>query len=189
MIFAVYGLFMLAFMLYLGIRFVQVLVKMRKPVVFPVTKEEWEGIRMIPQKPLGSPTISGQKMAVWFNSLFILFLSIVTIVEIAMLKRNLFTLFVLVPALFNLPKLWNLFVVQEQGILCGARFVPWHKIQSYQFIPIDIHHRFYGHSTELNKGYELMIQTKLSAVSCLVTTEAVKGKLAEMLDEQIGNNF
>lgn len=187
--FVVYGLFMLAFMLYLGFRFVRVLVKMRKPVVFPVTKEEWSGIRMLPQKPLGLPTIYGQKMAVLFNSLFILFLSIVTIVEIALLKRNLFTLFVLVPALLNLPKLWNLFVVQEDGILCGARFIPWHKIQSYQFIPIDIHHRFYGYSSELNKGYELMIQTKLSAVSCLVTTEAVKGKLAEMLDEHMGNNF
>lgn len=183
--FVVYSLLLLVFLLYVGIRFVHVLIKMRKPVVFPVTVEDWEAIRMQPKKPIGRLAVSNQKTAVWIHSLFILIFTALVLYELFTPKCNTLFLFVFIPSLLNLPKLWNLFAVQEDGVLAGQRFVPWDRMQSYAFIPIDIHHRFYGYSPELNEGYELMIQTKWSEVSCLVTSEAVKEKLAQLLDENL----
>jgi len=80
--------------------------------------------------------------------------------------------------------LWNLFAVQEGGVLCGGRFLSWKKIQSYQFEPISPNQRLYGYNPEVNSGWELLIQTRLSAVSCIVTSEEVKEKLTRMLEEQ-----
>lgn len=180
-----YSLLGLTVLLYLGIWFVRVLIKMRQPVVFPITKQEWRAIRIHPQKSVSLPIISQQKAAVWIMALVISFFSVLALYYTLVAKQNWSIFVVFIPTLLNLTKLWNLFVVQEGGILCGGRFVPWKRIQSYQFIPIDMNHRYYGFSPELKDGYELMVHTKMSEVSCIVTTEAVKEKLIHMLDEHI----
>lgn len=177
--------FWVVILLYYVIRFVRVLLRWKHPVVFPLTEDEWASIGVHPNKKIGKLSISHQKIAVWGNGL-IIFLMIAWIVfETFIAKRHFPAVIAFIPTLWNLPKLWNLFAFQEDGIVCGYRFVPWKRVQSYQFIPIDQNHRYYGYSPALNEGYELMIHTKLTEVSCLVTTERVKEKLGLLLDEQI----
>lgn len=172
-------------LIFLTIRFIRILFKMRQTVVFPLTEVEWNSILVHPNKTVGKPDLSHQKMAVWGNGLVIFFITLWIVVETLLLKRHFPAAIVFAPILWNLPKLWNLFAFLKQGIVCGNRFVPWNRLQSYQFIPIDKHHRYYGYSPKLNEGYELLIHTKFSEVSCLVTTESVKQKLILLLEEQL----
>lgn len=177
--------FWVVILFYYVIRFVRVLLKWKNPVVFPLTKDEWTSIGVHPNKTVGKLEIFHQKVAVWGNGLTIFFIAGWIVFETIIAKQHFPAVIALIPTLWNLPKLWNHFAFQKDGIVCGYRFVPWKRVQSYQFIPIDQNHRYYGYSPELNEGYELLIHTKFSEVSCLVTTESVKQKLILLLEEQL----
>ena len=175
------------FLLVLGyfcFRYVRLVIKIKQPAVFPVTEEELKAIRKQPQKPVSLPVLSHQK-----NSFILSGLTLVLLLMIAIYALNSTTgwptFIIFIPALLNFNQFWNLFAIIEDGVLCGGRFVPWKSIQSYQFEPIDTNHRFYGYAPEVNSGYELKIKTKQSAVSCIVTSEEVKEKLAGILDARI----
>lgn len=184
-----YSLLFFILLFYLSFRFFRLLLKMRQPVVFPMTREDWKAIRVRPEKEVGLPNVSNQKTGVLTNGLLLVLLTAVALVDVFIAKQNWPIFIVFIPALLNLTKVWNLFAVQEEGILCGERFLPWKRIQSYQFIPIDLNHHFYGFSSEVNEGWEFMIKTKFSTISCLVTTEEVKEKLTGLLDEQLAVQY
>jgi len=61
---ALFSLVLLGVVLFLGIWYIRLLLKMRKPVVFPVTEEEWKAIRIRPEKPVGLPNVSNQRAGV-----------------------------------------------------------------------------------------------------------------------------
>jgi len=59
--------------------------------------------------------------------------------------------------LINGENVLNVFAIQAEGILDRGRFVRWKRIKEYRFIPIDLSHKFYGYTNEVNDGYELLI--------------------------------
>ncbi|MFZ3580067.1 hypothetical protein [Virgibacillus sp. DJP39] len=173
---------------YYSYKFIQVLMKMKKDVILPKTVEEIAAIRKYPQKVADSSTYSKQKVGIIVYSIMLLFVVIMfsLVVFIKGINWSLYPLMIL--PLINSPNLLNLFAVNGDGVLCGSRFVAWKKIRSFQFIPIDINHRYYGASKDVKDRYELRIKAKFHFISCLVTTDEMKEKLNKVLSEHVAVN-
>ncbi|MCM3638950.1 hypothetical protein M3152_14700 [Sporosarcina luteola] len=171
--------------LFLCFRIFRLLIRMKQPVIFPVTEEDLQEIRIQPKKSVELPIINQQKTGLLWLGLTLLFLLILVVFDLLSTSKDLSYAVIPLLVLFTFNQVWNLFAIVENGVLCGGRFVSWKNIQSYHFEGIDQNHRFYGYSPEVNSGYELWITTKFSEVSCIVTSEAVKEKLAGILDGHV----
>lgn len=170
---------------YLCFRFVQVLIKMKQAVIFPTTNEELTSIRKHPEKVIDAPTYSAQKLGIIIYASLLLFVVIVYFLGLYFEIFNFsFYILLLLPFTYSIDVL-NLFAVTKDGILSGVRFISWNKIKSFDFIPIDIHHKYYGFSKEANNGYELKMTTKGISISCVITSEKVKVNLSKLLNEHI----
>lgn len=180
-------LFMIIFffiiIVYLSFRFLQLLIKMNQQAIIPKTAEEMKSLRNFPQKPVDYPSYSKQKLGIILYILMLIF--VIVIFVIGALDKTIdwwyFLLFFL--PLVHSDNLLNLFAVVDDGLISGNRFVSWKRIKSFRFAPIDVNHRFYGYSKEVNGGYELKIRVKYFSISCIVTSKEMKEKLAEILSE------
>jgi len=158
---------------------------MKQPTVFPVMEEDLKATRIQPKIAVELPIISRQKTGLLMMGIVLLLIFSFMVIDLFSKSIALPYAIVIILALFNFNQFWNLFAIVKDGVLCGGRFVPWKRIQSYQFEQIDMNHHFYGDSPEVNNGYKLWITTKYSEVSCIVTSEAVKEKLTGILDAHL----
>ncbi|WP_100330234.1 hypothetical protein [Bacillus xiapuensis] len=169
---------------YYSYQLIRVLFKMKQSIVFPATEREWKSVRKFPLQAVYSPEFSKQKSGILLYS-FIL-LSVLAMLLLGVYIEGFdwtFILPVFLPIAYS-NSLLNLFAVVKGGILSGNRFIPWHKIKSFQFIPITMNHRFYGFGKEVNDGWELEMKTKFFSASCIITSRETKEKLAAILREQ-----
>lgn len=159
---------------------------MKKPPILPATQEEVLKIRKDPQKPIKFPTYANHKGAMILYYLLLLFLIVMYILGI--ITGGIpwsYYLFVLI-AMSNLHNFLNVFAIVDDGLLCGSRFIAWKKVKSFQFIPIDKDHRFYGYSKEVNNdSYELIIEQRIFPISLIVTSKEMKEKMAEVLNKHL----
>lgn len=170
---------------YLFYRYIQVLIKLKQKIIFPISMEEVASTRKHPEKIVDAPTYSKQKSGIIIYSIMFIFVVIVYFLGTFFNISNL-SYYLLLLLLFSYSyDTLNLFAVTEEGILSGVRFVAWDKIRSFHFIPIDMNHKYYGFSKEANSGYELRMKTKGLSISCIVTTEAMKEKLDQLLSEHV----
>lgn len=161
---------------------------MKQEIVLPTTNEEIKGIRKYPQKTVDLPTYSKQRVGIIIYFLMLFYLIVMFIIGAS--NKNIdwpFYLLLFIP-LTQSYNLLNLFAIVDDGLLSGSRFVTWKKIKSFHFAPIDAYHKFYGHSKEVNAGYELKIRTKYSSISCIVTSNDMKKKLTNILSEHVITN-
>src|SRR5690625_1315265 len=169
---------------YFSFKFIQVLMKMKQRPIFP-NSSEIGFVRKHPDKPLDSPTYSEQKVGIIIHSIVLLFVIVMFLLGAFLQLFNWSLYLLLFLPMANTSNLFNLFALVEDGLLTGSRFIPWKRIKSFQFVPIDINHRFYGYSKEANDGFELKIKTKVFTTSCIVTSAEMKEKLSEILNEHI----
>lgn len=170
---------------YLCFRFIQVLIKMKQEVIFPATNEQLISVRKHPEKTVDAPTYSKQKVGIIIYSIMLIFAVIVYFLGVYFEIFNLsLYIFLLLPFTYSFDIL-NLFAVTKDGVLSGVRFISWDKIKSFDFIPIDINHKYYGFSKEANNGYELKMRTLGLSISCVITSEKMKEKLTKLLNEHI----
>ena len=158
---------------------------MNQNVIVPIKSEELAFIRKHPQKTVDLPLYSKQKLGIVMYGAMLLFVIVMFIVGIFI--NNLdwqFYLLLFLPLTYS-HDLFNLFAFSKDGVLSGSRFVPWKRVKSFQFIPIDVNHKLYGYSTEVNNGYELIIKTKGFSVRGIVTSNEMKEKLTNILNEQV----
>ena len=170
---------------YIFFKFFRIVIKLKQPIVFPITEEDLKSIRIQPKKTVSLPVLSQQKSGLFITGYALLFILLLLFFDLFEGSRLYAFYIIFIPLYFNFNQTWNLFAIVESGVLCGGRFVPWKKVHSYHFEPIDINNRFYGFSPKVNAGYELWVTTKFSEVSCIVTSEEVKEKLTGILDERI----
>src|SRR5699024_2404165 len=164
---------------------IQVLVKMKQPIILPKDDAERVGIRKHPPKALDAPTPAKQKSGIITHGLVYLLVFAVFILgifsdSIGWQQYLLLLVICIVPGLYNLL---NLFAVIEDGILSGSKFIPWKKIKSYRFVSIDVNHRFYGHVRKVNNKYELKIKMTLFSTSVVVISREMKHKLHHVFNE------
>lgn len=157
----------------------------REQVVLPKTEEDRKVIRNHPEKMLAPPVYSKQKTGIIFYAVMLLLLIAVLITGILLNDDNWsLYLFMCIPLIqMHMESFLNLFAVTDNGILSGKGFFSWNKIKSFQFVPIDINHRYYGYAQDVNNTYEMKIKTTFQTVSCVVTTEEMKERLRELLRE------
>ncbi len=174
----------IAILIYYVYRITQVLIRLDQSVILPATVEELESIRKVPQKTVKPPTYSGQKTGILFNILLLLYITgmLILIWQVQFADSFMLYFLILLLPVLRLSDFLNLFAVTEAGVLCGARFASWKSIRSYTFVPIDINHRYYGHSKEVNDKHELRIKTRLGTLSCIITNEELKAKLEKLLN-------
>ncbi|MFC4022292.1 hypothetical protein ACFOUV_00510 [Oceanobacillus longus] len=172
-----------AIVFYYAYRVIQVLIKMRKDIVLPVSAEELASIRKEPQKTVKPPTYSSQRAGIIFYILVLIYI-IGMIILVWRHDVGFGLYFLIIFPIFHLSNFLNLFAVTKDGILCGARFASWKNIKSFEFLRIDVNHNYYGFSSEVNNQYELRIKTRFSTLSCVVTSEEMKAKLVGLLKEQ-----
>lgn len=164
-------------------KFIQLLFKMRKDILFPKIDEEFNTIQKYPQKPINLPTYSKQKLEIIIYSLVLLAVISMLIWAVFFGEFDGALYLLLLLPLANSHNLINLFAIVDDGILSGSRFISWKKIKSFYFVPIDMNHKYYGFSTEVNEGYELILKERIFSISCIVTTEESKAKLTQVLYE------
>ncbi|MEI3612181.1 hypothetical protein [Pseudogracilibacillus sp. SO30301A] len=170
---------------YLSIQFVYVLIKMKQQIIYPVTNEELSSIRIHPEKPVDAPTYSKHKLGITFYSAMILFVLIVYFLGLYFDIFN-FSFYILLILPFTyLHNVLNVFALTKDGILIGVRFIAWNKIKSFDFIPIDINHKYYGFSKEANNGYELKVRSNGMPISCIITSEKMKENLTNQVNEYV----
>lgn len=170
---------------YCTYNFIQILFKMKQKVILPTTNKEIAAIRTHPEKAVDFPTYSKQKVGIIIYSFMLLFVSILFFLEVFLnvVGWQIYWL-IFLPMAYSF-NLLNMFVVVNDGLLCGSRFVAWDKIKSFHFVPMDINNKYYGHSKEVNEGFELRIKTKGFPISCFVTSEEMKEKLTEIFSEHV----
>lgn len=176
-------IFFFIIIVYLSFRFVQLLTKINQQAIIPITAEEMKSLRIYPQKSVDFPSYSKQKVGIILYILMLIF--VMAMFVIGAFNKSIewsYYLLVFLP-LVHSDNLLNLFAVVDDGLISGRRFVSWKKIKSFHFAPIDMNHRFYGYSKEVNEGYELKIRVKYFSISCIVTSKEMKEKLAEILSE------
>lgn len=143
-------------------------------------------MRLQPEKPVQLPVLSRQKNGILGYVLFLLLFMVILWTGAMMEGISwILYLYLLFSTILAAHHWLNLFAVMEDGILCGRGFIPWDRIRSYFFETIDIHHRFYGFSKEVNDKYELNIQTKFSTIHCIIANEGLKRQIEEVLKEKI----
>lgn len=164
--------------------FIQVLLKMKKEIIFPLTTEQ-VALRKHPERPLALPTYSHQKSGIVMYSIILLF--VITMFGIALFTDlfNWSVYLLLFLPLANSYQLLNLFAVVEDGILSGSRFIAWKHMKSFHFVRIDGNHKYYGYSKEVNDKYELKVKAKGFPISCVVISDTVKERLTEVLAEHV----
>lgn len=181
----VLDIFFFFVIIYFCYQFVQVVFHVKQGVTFPYTKEELNGLRKHPTKPLNPPTMAGQKVGIYIYGGLLIFCILIYLLgiyyQISELTFYLMLILIFTYADFGI----NIFAIHQKGIVSGVRFVPWKMIRSFQFVPIDTNHRFYGYSKEANEGYELIIKTKLINLRCIVTDERLKEELEILLKENL----
>jgi len=179
------GILFVMIMGYVSYGFIRVLLKMKQSVILPVTEEERLAIRKHPEKPIDSPIYSKQKKGIIIYFSVLVFISVMFVLGVSLQLFDWpFYLLLLLPVA-NAYNLLNLFAVLEDGLLSGRRFIAWKHIKSFQFVPIDIDHRYYGFTKEANVGYELKIKTSGFSVSCVVTSIEMKEKLIHVFNGQL----
>ncbi|MGY0693944.1 hypothetical protein ACW2QC_14335 [Virgibacillus sp. FSP13] len=175
-------LFLIAFG-YAGYRFIQVLMKIKQNVIFPIKDEEIAAIRIYQQKPVKFPTYTEQKAGIIMYSFILLFVLIMFFIGRFLMESELSLYPLILLPLFYTYNFLDLFAVADDGIICGARFIAWNKIKSFEFVRIDFNHKYYGFSKEINDKYELRIKGKFRFINCIVTTDEMKEKLNDILNE------
>lgn len=163
--------------------FVRLLWRMRDESPYPLTKNEAATIRMHPEKPVDLPTYSEQKSGIIMYSAILAFITLVFFLCI-IFKNEYWVYWLFLVPLYSSGDMLNLFAVSKDGILKGNRFISWKNIQSFEFVPIDINHKYYGFSKEANSGYELKMKTKGFPVSCVITSQKMKDKLEQFISDQ-----
>src|SRR5690625_2624261 len=173
---------------YFSYKFIQVLIKMKQKAILPATNEERAAIRKIPGKEIDFPTYSKQKVEIIIYSFMLLFVIVVFLLGIlsGYFGWSFYLLFFLL--LSYSYNLLNLFAIVDGGLLSGSRFIAWHQIKSFHFIPIDINHKYYGYTKEVNEGYELKMKAKFLSTSCIITSAEMKEKLSNVLTEHVKVN-
>jgi hypothetical protein len=156
---------------------------MKQKIILPTTKEEWLTIRKYPQKVVEELTYAKHKVGIIVYFLMLIYLVVMLIIGAE--NQNMdwpFYLILFLPLTYS-HNLLNVFAIVDGGVLSGSRFVNLKTMKSFDFIPIDANHKFYGYSKEINNGYELKIKTKVFPISCFVTSEETKEKLTKILSE------
>ncbi|MDQ0971556.1 hypothetical protein QFZ31_001434 [Neobacillus niacini] len=179
---------LLIIIVYQSFKFVQLLIKMKQKIFLPTTNEELLTIRKYPQKAVVELAYSKHKVGIIVY--FFMHIYLVVMLIIGGVNKNMdwsFYLLLFLPLIYS-HNLLNVFAIVEGGVMSGSRFAAWKTMKSFDFIPINANHKFYGYSKEVNNGYELIIKTKVFPVSCIITSEETKEKLTKILSEHaIGN--
>ncbi|MUK90307.1 hypothetical protein GMD78_18195 [Ornithinibacillus sp. L9] len=182
------GLLFLLIVGYYIYKFIEVIIEMKNEIILPITEEDISDIRKYPQKEVDYPVYSKQRVGIILYAFLLLFPAIIIIVGMFFQMDNWYLYPMVVLPLTYSTDVLNLFAITKDGILSGNSFIPWKKIKSYDFYPIDINHRYYGHSREVNDRYELIIRSKVRRLSCVVTSDDMKEKLDRLLEEYIGTS-
>src|SRR5690625_7503117 len=96
-------------------------------------------------------------------------LFVIAVFLFGILSHNSFYLLFFFPLSYSY-NLLNLFAIVKGGLLSGSRFIAWHQIKSFHFIPIDINHKYYGYTKEVNEGYELKVKAKYLSKNYIFTS-------------------
>lgn len=166
-------------------RYILSLLKMKKGILFPATVEEMKAIRKYPQKSLDFPADPKRKTGIIIYFAVLLFIIALFIYGKITESVDWLLYPLLLLPLINGENVLNLFAIQKEGILDRGRFVRWSRMRNYRFVSIDSNHKFYGHTDEVNGGYELIINTKGFPISCIVTTNEMKERLDLFLNKHI----
>ncbi len=148
--------------------------------IFPSSEMDYRNIRLEPLRTIDYPEITyHKKRLVIYGCLLVLIWSAFFY---ALFTEELFPiyLFIIPFTLFSYQVL-NTFAIKEEGLMIGTQFIPWQKIKYYQFVRIDVNHKFYGHTKEVNDSYELKVKLGFTSASCIITLDETKDQIATFL--------
>ncbi|WP_428910474.1 hypothetical protein [Niallia sp. Krafla_26] len=158
-------------------KFIELLLKMKRGIFFPITEEELKNVRKDPQRAVQPPIYSNHKWAIIFYSVMLLFLIVMFILGTTIEEITWSYYLMLFLPLSYFHNLFNMFAIVDEGILYGSRFIAWKTLKSFHILPIDVNHKFYGHSREVNNnGYELVFKKRFLTISLIVTSGRYEGE-------------
>ncbi|KAA0547128.1 hypothetical protein FZW96_14230 [Bacillus sp. BGMRC 2118] len=173
---------------YYTFRFVRLLLKLKKGIIFPLS-EEMLDVRIFPMRPVALPIFSKQKASLIIYTFMLVFLMVMISFALRSPEINWSFYFMSLLPLLNSHNLLNVFAINDDGIMRGARFIPWKNITAFRFVPIDVNHRFYGYGDEVNSGHELIVRGRFFSISTIVTTVEMKKKITNILSQRVDGNI
>lgn len=170
---------------YFIFQFIMILIKMNHKTILPQNKEELAHIRKHPQRPAEFSTYSAQKVGIILYALMLVFVISMFFAGSVLKQFEWSVYLLLLVPLINSRDLFDIFAVVEGGLLSGSRFIAWNRIKSYRFVPINLNHKYYGYSKEVNDGDELIIKGRFFVTSCIITSPETKDKITQILSEHV----
>ncbi|MCS0674447.1 hypothetical protein [Cytobacillus firmus] len=181
----IFEVLFLLIVIYYSYHYIILIAQMKKPALFPFDRTDLKTVRKFPQKSADAPVISKNKLGLTMYAVMLAFLIAMFIFGKYNMKFSWTYLYLLFIPLINAKDLLNVFAVYDDGFISGSKFVPWKKLQSFHFKKIDLNHKYYGYSQEVNEGYELILKTKMGSHSLVVTEKEMKERLACIFEEQV----
>lgn len=175
----------LLIVIYYSYYYIILITKMKKTALIPFGKNDLKTVRKFPQKSADAPVISKNKLGLTMYAAMLVFLIAMFIFGKYNMKFSWTYLYLLFIPLINARDLLNVFAVYDDGFISGSKFVPWKKLQSFHFKKIDLNHKYFGYSQDVNEGYELILKTKMASHSFVVTEEEMKERLASIFEEHV----
>ncbi|MBT2687676.1 hypothetical protein J7I93_05755 [Bacillus sp. ISL-47] len=176
----------LSIVIYYSYHYIILITKMKKKTaLIPFDKIDLKTVRKFPQKSADAPVISKNKLGLTMYAVMLFFLIATFIFGKYNMKFSWTYLYLLFIPLINAKDLLNVFAVFGDGFISGSKFVPWKKVKSFHFKKIVLNHKYYGYSQEVNEGYELILKTKMTSHSLVVTEEEMKERLASIFEEHV----
>ncbi|MDF2040210.1 hypothetical protein P2R12_25060 [Cytobacillus oceanisediminis] len=182
----IFEVLFLLIVIYYCYHYIILITKMKKKTaLIPFDKTDLKTVRKFPQKSADAPVISKNKLGLTMYAVMLVFLIAMFIIGKYNMKFSWTYLYLLFIPLINAKDLLNVFAVYDDGFISGNKFVPWKKLQSIHFKKIDLNHKYYGFSQEVNEGYEIILKTKMASHSIVVTEEEMKERLASIFEEHV----
>ena len=182
----IFEVLFLLIVIYYSYHYIILITKMKKKTaLIPFGKTDLKTVRKFPQKSASAPVISENKLGLTMYAIMLVFLIAMFIFGKYNMKFSWTYLYLLFIPLINARDLLNVFAVYDDGFISGSKFIPWNKLQSFHFKKIDLDHKYYGFSQEVNEGFELILKTKMGSHSLVVTEEEMKERLASIFEEYV----
>ncbi|OEH92556.1 hypothetical protein [Bacillus solimangrovi] len=179
---AIVLLVLIAYLIHRYISIIRLLNK-NEAVLFPKQDKEFETILSYNQAVVTQPKFEKQKLNLVIMGVIIIIVIIISVFILTGYSFNFYSiiLLLLVPFLY-MERFMNLFAFTKEGLWSGDRLIRWEKIIEFQLIRINMNHKYYGYSKNINDKYELKIKIgKLRKLSYIITSDETKDHITEIL--------
>lgn len=178
------GVILGIFFLFKIYQLIKVFQAIKGPITFPNTEKELQALRKTPEKPIKEPNLKAHRGWIILYVFTLTLAMVLCGVNLIYLDNGWIFTFIFLLPVYHASDLINLFAVTKDGIISGSRFIPWSRMKSFERVPVDVNHRFYGFAHDVNGSQEVKIRTNGFPLTILITQKDLVNTLIDYLEQR-----